>query len=440
MKPLKFVLLLSFSILLSPVFADNTAVNNVSFDNAIDTIICGQNTKQVLLQKIETCDAYLSYWNYQKKHINLYLIANGNYRIWGQSRLDALYDIEQKLALISELKKRYISLFGLHKKGHTVETDFDKVDDPLLDVRPPTDFDRNFWKYSLAGIAGVIGACLVYKHRAFLTKSIHTLYKNNIKRPWNSLKNYLLDKDPSVTHTDKDIIGQRKALQYKIQDIAKELRPDLATEALERIADHAKRQGFEDFLADFVHNHAHWGINSPNIPLKRKVSWVQLLSPLRKIFGMSPRAKLLELEIKGLISRFKATQMLVDAHDIVNKNKLNLILLTMIPNGVLGLAFYMAYQKMRAFFKKTELAKKKRKMKALLLQINEILTRNVGADSFSDEDYGFLCYYNYRLLRTLPEHMGAYFATLVSELESLSNTIDQKLKIFQSINFALHTW
>ena len=440
MKLLRYILFsffLASTVIASDVILENGAIGQ---DDILNTsAFMKKDAKKMLLQEMETCDQYLAYWNYQKKHIYLYLIGKGTLRIWGEDKSDALYQIEQKIVLIEDVKKRYAALLGLYKKGHRVGADLDVENDLLYRVKPPSDFDRNFLQYSLVAIGAVIGACLVYKHRDFLNKSVHTLYKNNIKRPWNSLKNYLLDKKESGIDVDKDIIGQRKALKYKIQDIARELRPDLNDEALERISEHARKQGFEDFLADFINNYAQWGKKSKDVTIERKESWFGWIFSLKKLFGMSPKAKILELEVKGLITRLKATQLLVEANDIVNKNKLNLILLTMSPNAIVSFLIYAACQKVRSMYKNANLAKNKRKINNLLLQINEIITKNIGSNSLSDENQGFLCYYNHQLLQVLPEYIRVYFETMLSEFESSSNTVDQKLKIFQSINFALHT-
>jgi len=423
------------------------------------------------LNMISTCDEYLDYWTEQKKYPFMYLLNKGKLAFWGDQKRRAVQDIEETIGFLQEKKNKYILLLGklyksaypyidedvplikktgfhvgqqvLHLVAHMTKNEdaFHKTElQSIKHAQPPTHVKRNAVNYTLAAAAFVVGAGVLYTHKDILKTCTNTFYKNNLEKPLKGLKDYSQGKkdlDMSARIGDvseKDIEAQVAALQNKIKTFIKAVRPDENQEPLDGILDHAKSECMERIVVDLV-NKSDISANTS------KVGWIEWVfgKTLTSFLGMPPKAKFLEVEIKGLISRLHATKMMLEAKNLMKDNRLVLILLTLTPMAVASYLTYATFKRCKAWF--TGESKKAQQLKNLLFKINEVVNDNIGKD-MSCECQGLLCYYAHRLRKTscvVPKALQESFTGLVYVLQSCTHSVEQKMQILQSIHFALYT-
>lgn len=434
-----------------------------------------QNLFTVLLEMTDICDECLAYWISQQKNPNVYMINKGFFTLWGKQKKNVQDEMTQNIAWLEEKKNTYIGLLGklysvahpyiekdcfLIKRNISIRADISDVIAQIISngsissfykkevsdleyLRPPSHFKKYAFHYGVGSALITLGAFLLYKNKNFLQTCAVTFYKNNLENPLKSLQIYSKGENNNIdpfAHmgdvSEKDIEAQRIALLRKFKTFIKEVRPGENQEVLDGILEHARSECMEKVVVDLVAQS-----DLSNIRLEKR-GWFEWLfgGCLHNFLGMPPKAKLLEVEIKGLISRLHATKMLLDAKNLMEDNRLLLILVTLVPTILTTYFSFNIAKKIRAWISGD--SQKEQQLKYYISQINEVVNKNIGKDTLSCEDQGLLCYYAHKLCSLssiVPVSLQNSLEILALSLRSCSNSIDQKMQILQSLYFSLYS-
>ena len=428
-----------------------------------------------LVHLMRKCDHYIAYWCGCEKNIGIYMIGNLNIKNWKNERRDTLMKIKANIAFLRGKKREYALLLGkLYNAAESfIEEKFkmlslqeqeallDKlalqIDDLVSDsiYQKQMEYLRSFGppdrkrKRQIVKYAGIFGALiaaglLVY-YRKPVFNFLERFFKNHIVRPLVHLKNCVFGSASkhrltglSVDDLARDLDAQTHVVTEKFKDLVTQVDPDVSREALDAIIEQAKDDGLEHFIGRCMRIVAE--LPHGKRPTTRGwIEWLFLGDRVNRIFGMDPQSKLLELEIKALLSRLSATKMMLDAKEALDSNKLTLVMASGIPAVIALCSAYAIYKKV--YNRVTGVYRKRQEINRVICQINEIINRNINNDHLSDVDQGFLCFFASRFKRCLPVvpvAMRSSFEKDITYISSSSNSIDKKLQILQSMKIMLY--
>jgi len=445
----------------------------------IESYIVAQRSRElyyVLLDLIYLCDDYIDYWQEQNKNITVYLIKKGKlrFREWGDNKDAATQEIAKKIYDLEIKKRGYAKLLGklqfvaedVIKNGTLVkgrvkalEKDVFVVIDDILSgktihvfrkkevksislLKAPSNFKRNIVKY-MVGLAAVAAAIWgVYVNRSCVADFCRYFYEDRLVYPFKQLKNYFLCNEDdafwgeSVEDFEKSVIDQREILKDKIKDFVQFVSPRTKKNALDDMIEQAKEMGIEGFVHSCLQNASIFNSEEAKNGKKGWLEWVIG----DRLFGMSPKAKFMEVEIKSLLSRLAATQMMLDAKRELKGNKLLLVLASFAPTAAIAYGGGSLLSKVNQFF--LSVYQKKRKLKKFIFKISEILIKNVGREKLSEEDQGLICYFTKRLRHcslVVNKSFRSSFEGDTHLLGSSVNSVEQKLQVLQYMRILLYS-
>jgi len=421
------------------------------------------------------CDRYIAYWHACEKNINVYMISQLRFKNWKNERRDTLMKIRANIKFLDGKKNDYALLLGkLYKAAEPFIEDtwprFDKqeqevilqklaqnindlVSDTLYQEQiefikkfgPPDNSRKKKILYCAGAAGAIVAAGLLVYYRKPVCNVVRKFFVNQIIKPLKSLKNHLFGshKKDAFLRVDademfKDLEAQKYVVKEKIKDLVVRADPDVSREALDGIIEQAKQEGLERFVSRCVRKAA----VLPKSKKKVKQGWIEWLvfgDKISKILGMDPQDKVLELEIKALLTRLSATKMMLDAKNALDSNKLTLVMGSSLPAVTATYSIYAACK--RVYNRVTGVYRKKKEINRIICQINEIINRNIRDDHLSVKDQGFLCFLASRFKRCLsvvPEAMRSSFEKDISYISSCLNSIDKKLQILQSMKIMLY--
>ena len=325
------------------------------------------------LHLMKKCDEYIELWNYRKKNINLYLLSKVAIGKLVKARRDVVKEIEAKIAFFENKKHEYAKVLGAlyvlaehfiegscrllskEENEQLVNQFVEHIDqflpgnysdsyfnDELKEIKKtaPEYYPKNKCKrYVLSAGVTIMAMGLV----CYCRKSIYNLFRNfltnQVYKPLRNLHNCLFRSaddydflDMSVEEMLNDLEAQKDVLKNKIKDLVMAADPQVECEFLDGLIDQAKVGGLENFVAKCIQKARKSPVREGLKESKPGwLEWFFIGNRIRDVFGMSPREKLLEVEIKGLLSRLAATKMLVDVKDGIDSNKLTMIFGSLLP-------------------------------------------------------------------------------------------------------------
>jgi len=430
-----------------------------------------------LTHLMRKCDQFIAYWRKCEKNVDVYMISHFKLKNWKNERRDTLMHIRANIKFLEGKKREYATPLGklykvaepfidetfktydaqeqeriLHELSENIN---DLVDDSLYQEQmkhikkfgPPDNSRKKKMLYYAGAVGGVIASGILLYYRKSVVNLVKNFFMNQIIKPLRSLKNCLFGSHKedaflrlSVDDLLKDLEAQKYVLKEKIKDLVVQADPDVGREALDGIIEQAKKEGLEHFVARCIKK-------ASEVPKKRKktkqgwIEWFVLGDKISKILGMDPQDKVLELEIKALLTRLSATKMMVDAKDALDSNKLTLVMGSCLPAVVAISAVYAACK--RVYNRVNGVYRKKEEINQIICHINEIINRNISRNNnhLSYEDQGFLCFYACRFKRCLSvvsEAMRSSFEKDITYISSSLNSINKKLQILQSMKIMLY--
>ncbi|EKD23341.1 MAG: hypothetical protein ACD_82C00110G0002 [uncultured bacterium] len=169
------------------------------------------------------------------------------------------------------------------------------------------------------------------------------------------------------------------------------------------------------------------------------MEWLFFGDKVSEVLGMSAKGKLLETEIKVLLSRFIVTKLLADAKDGIDSNKITMILGSMMPITLTCFGVYKIFSKSYELYR--GIPKKKKDIDDMMLKISAIINKNISKKCFNAQDQGFLCYYVNRCKKSLDvvaEHLRPNILADLSYISSSLNLMYEKMQILQSLKIMLY--
>lgn len=485
--------LLSTNILKS-IDACNLAENSINnCHNLIDD--CDQDTKSLIriverksisifnniINLMYKCDKYEDFWNYRKKNLSLYMLSSGKIVNILKARRDVLTLIDKKLEFFENKKKEYAIFAGNLYKLAEVFIDGSNLDIKEGDINNflneftkkidsilPKNYSESYFiderkelkknmpdnkkeelrkKYYLAGAGTILALVLVIKYRKVLGNFVVNLWSNQIVKPIRSLRDwFLLDtsKDDFLSLSQEEMLvdleAQKGVIKDKIIDLAIELDPKVNKATLGMIMKKAKEAGVEGIVAKCIKKGR--GNETRVIQAKTKPGWIEWLffgDKVSEVLGMSAKGKLLETEIKVLLSRLVVTKLLADAKDGIDSNKITMILGSMMPIVLTSFGVYKIFSKSYELYR--GIPKKKKDIDDMMLKISAIINKNISRKSFNAQDQGFLCYYVHRCKKSLDvvaEHLRPNILADLSYISSSLNLMYEKMQILQSLKIMLY--
>ncbi|MFC1842167.1 hypothetical protein ACFLYU_00735 [Candidatus Dependentiae bacterium] len=440
-----------------------------------------------LIYLMYKCDKYIGILRYRKTNANLYLLSKGQVATIFKARRDLIKEIGEKIAFFEKKKSGYAFFIGkLYKLAEPfIEGGFrglsDQESNSLVDefikhieIILPENYSDEYFnneakelkklmvinkkrekikKYVLLSIVAVISLAVLYRYRKSICNLFKNFFDNQIVKPLRNLRDWLFtsyEEDDLMNMTPEEILrdleAQKKVVKEKVKDLVVNLDPrvvdpEIGKKSLDGIIEQAKLEGLEGFVAKCIRK-------AKTMPSKARIKkakpgwieWFLFGNKLNKIFGMPPKEKVLEIEIKGLLTRIAATKLLVEAKDGIDSNKLTLILGSFLPLTLASYSFYNLYSRVHNWY--YEIPKKKKEINEIMFKLNDIINRNIGSDVISAEDQGFLCYLTNKFkwcLAVVPENVRSSIAKDLSYISSCANYIDKKLQILQSMKIMLYT-
>jgi len=435
-----------------------------------------------LLYLMDECDEYRDAWHFRKKNINLYLVSKGEILEIVKARRDLIREIEKKIEFFDNKKIEYAHFMGkLYKLAEPfiessflklkkeeiavhIENFIEKINDILPEdfsdnyfndqlqelkkVAPQSDKHNKVKKYALGICTSFIALVLLVKYRKSVYNLFRNFFVNQLFKPLRNLKNCLFAGvadndllDMSVEEILQNLEVQKDALQNKIKQFILLADPQVSEDALHDIVEQAKKEGFESFVVRCIR------VAQENPGSKKTgskpgwIEWFLIGNRFKEIFGMPPKEKLLELEIKGLLSRLAATKLLYDAKDGIDSNKLTIILGSMLPVCLATYGCYNLYNKIHGWY--YGISKKKKDVNEIIFKMSDIINRNMGNTSaqLPEEDQGLLCYLAHRFklcLIVVPETIRSSFEKNLFYISSGTTNANEKLQILQSMKIMLY--
>jgi len=435
-----------------------------------------------LIYLMSKCDKYIDAWQFRKKNLNFYLVSKGDFFKIVKARRDLVREIESRIDYFDKKKMIYAAFIGkLYNLAEPfIESTFLKLGDEEVNlyverfikevgfILPDTFSDDYFndelqelkkfapqhhkndkiLAYGLGVGASLVVATLLVAYR----KSLYNLGKNflvnQVYKPLRNLKNCLFSDaseydllDMSAQELLQDIEAQKNILKDKIKAFILESDPEVSPEALESILQEAKKEGFESFVTQCIQKASQGVHNQKNTSKQGWLEWLFIGNRLRNIFGMPLREKFLEIEIKALLSRLAATKLLYEAKDGIDSNKLTMVLGSLLPVSLVGYGCYKLYQKLYGAY--YGIPKKKRDINEIIFKMSDIVNRNMGNKTMSEDDQGLLCYLAHRFklcLSVVAENIRESFEKDLSYISSVRLAdVNKKLQILQSMKIMLYT-
>lgn len=427
------------------------------------------------------CDKYIEFWQYRKQNLSFYLISNGKFTNILKARRDLLAEIEKKIEFFENKKIQYAIFVGnLYKiaepfiEGVTVDVkeneinNFAKDFSKKIELVLPKDYSDSYFqderkdlksimpdtkkqdmrkKYYLAGAGTIVVAVLLLRYRKVLSNFVSNFFSNQIIKPIRSLRDWFLADNNSNAFLSMspeqmliDLEAQKSVLKGKVADLAKELDPKINKVTLDSIMEQAKSAGVEEIVAKCIKKGR--GAASSVVKSKTKPGWIEWLffgNKVSEILGMSAKGKLLETEIKVLLSRLLVTKLLIEGKDIVDSNKITIVLASLMPMVIAGLGVYTVASKSYELYH--GIPKKRKDIDSMMLKISGIIHRNIGKSCFDAQDQGFLCYFVNRFRRSLDvvsTNIRSNISTDLSYIASSQNHMDEKMQILQSLKIMLY--
>jgi len=434
-----------------------------------------------LLYLMEKCDEYIELWSYRKDNVHLYLLSKVEIATFVKARRDVVKEIEAKIEFFDKKKCDYAEFLGKlyelaepfirrsycllsQQESNDLISQFVQHIDQVLPVHysdsyfndelkeinkvAPQCYPKSkFKRYALGAFGAIVTIILLYYCRKKIYNLSRNFLTNQVYKPLRNLHNCLFRSsddydflDMSVEEMLRDLEAQKEVLRSKIKDLVKAIDPQVEREFLDGLIEQAKSGGLEAFVAKCIKK----AKDSPvSESLKESkpgwIEWFLLGSRVRDALGMSPREKLLELEIKGLLSRLVATQLLVEAKDAIDSNKLNMILGSLLPAVLATVGSYKLLYKVYAWYK--EIPKKKRMIHAFMFHISDIINRNIDKQKMGYQDQGHICYLTHRFqdcLSVVPDAIKKSFERDLYYISSCKNPVDKKMQILQSMKIMLY--
>lgn len=418
------------------------------------------------------CDKYIEFWQYRKKNIGLYLLSNGSISNIFKAKRDLIEDIDKKIRFFEEKKKEYSIFAGkvykiseIFIEGSKPDLKDDQINSYVqsftkqIDDILPENYTQDYFmlekkelkkfmsddktarlrkKYYIAGASTIVLLTLMIVYRKTLTNFAINFWSNNIVKPFSALKEWFLidsreDKFLSLSPKElqDDLEAQKDIISGKVEDFAKELNPKIKKDALDKLLLQAKEIGVEGIVAKCIKK-ARVASASDIIKTETKPGWIEWMiigNKLNKSLGMSPKAKLIEVEIKVLMSRLLATKILVDAKDMIDSNRLTMVAASFLPMALTGFGVYKAYRIGSDFY--NGVPKKKKDVDEMVLRIGEIINKNICNAQLDYSDQGFLCYYVAKFRKSLDVVSQKVRATIAKDLSHITSSINSPEKKFQ---------
>lgn len=473
MKVFKFskIIFLFYLVFFSISYLSSSVEVRQNFDEEVENVDIGCVSGQckdlfdVLIDMMRLCDDYLDFWQGKSNSMKL--------RLWLNNDTQGFEDIDKKILLLQEKKIGYAQSLGKlfrvaepfiqdeQLSGIKDQKNIDKLQveargvickiiaelsfknykdneiESLQFSKPPRDFRYRILKYSFATVGTIAGCVILYKQRRAIRDYIAKFWKENIVAPCKNINSYF--RNQSLIPIDiapDECEAQREIIKDKIKDLVLDIDPNVKKDILGGVIEHASKTGLERFVHHCVKKAVE--IQEKN-PKKYKKSWLQWFLGGR-LFNVSPKTKILELEIKGLITRLKVTEILIDAKNTIDDNRLTIILASLAPVAIVG---YLSYKIRRGAHRWSyDYYRNKKQIETTLLKIGELLICNLDKGILSCEDQGFLCYYLQKLrnsISAVDKKKIDSFERFIKVLESCSNTIDKKFKTLQYVNFMLYS-